>query len=558
MKKLILSICCLIATTTGLWAQDYDFYIINPTSGKKLFCEINSNGTSVSVFGEQESGNIAIPSSVTNNGKTYTVTRIRYSAFENCTGLTDVTIPNSVTEIGSWAFSGCTNLTFINIPSNVTSIEDRAFENCSKLTSFTIPNAVTNLGEKAFKNTGWWNNQSDGTIYKDNWCLGYKGDKPTGYQNLLNGTKGIANGAFSGTEIVGVTIPYSVIYIGENAFSYCSLLASVNTNAFSITPCSLTTIGDFAFGNCPSLSSCDIPASVTSIGSNILLYTQWWDGQPDGIVYKDGWCLGVKGNEVNGDITIQNGTKGFADWAFEGMFYTSPTTISIPNTVTKIAKGTFFRCEGITAVSIPNSVTEIGEYAFAECSGLTSVTIPNSVTKIGENAFDGCSGLTSIIIPAAVTNIDDEAFIYCSGLTSITCNAVTPPTITPGTFYYYDEDWAEGNFSAYNVPLYVPEGSVQAYKNHPIWGNFTNISAIESEGPDAIAETTFDNAQIFGGEKRIIIDNAANTNIAIYDIMGRTVVKAQYLTSNNEIFAVPQRGAYIVRMGKTTKKVWVK
>ena len=78
------------------------------------------------------------------------------------------------------------------------------------------------------------------------------------------------------------------------------------------------------------------------------------------------------------------------------------------------------------------------------------------------------------------------------------------------------------------------------------------------ENADALAEATGNNAQIFGGEKRIVVNNAANAMVAIYDVMGRTVVKEQRINSNNEVFAVPQTGIYIVRMGKAAKKVFVK
>ena len=87
-----------------------------------------------------------------------------------------------------------------------------------------------------------------------------------------------------------------------------------------------------------------------------------------------------------------------------------------------------------------------------------------------------------------------------------------------------------------------------------ITANFERIP----EGPDAITEASSSNAQIFGSNQRIVINNAANANVAVYDVMGREVVKAQRITTNREVLAVPQQGMYIVRVGKTAKKVWVK
>ena len=84
-------------------------------------------------------------------------------------------------------------------------------------------------------------------------------------------------------------------------------------------------------------------------------------------------------------------------------YYSSSTSITIPNSVTEIGLRAFAGCTGLTSITIPNSVTEIGAYAFEGSTGLTSITIPNSVTRIGRYAFSGCTGLTSITIPNSVT-----------------------------------------------------------------------------------------------------------------------------------------------------------
>ena len=80
----------------------------------------------------------------------------------------------------------------------------------------------------------------------------------------------------------------------------------------------------------------------------------------------------------------------------------------------------------------------------------------------------------------------------------------------------------------------------------------------DEEEPTGVKDIEGNNAQIFGGNQRIVINNAANATVAIYDVMGRTVVKEQRINTNNAVFAMPQRGMYIVRMGKAAKKVWVR
>ena len=113
-------------------------------------------------------------------------------------------------------------------------------------------------------------------------------------------------------------------------------------------------------------------------------------------------------------------------------------------------------------------MTEIGNKTFYRCPGLTSINIPNSVTTIEEEAFKGCTGLTSITIPNSVTSIGNYAFYGCTGLTSMTVEATNPPS--------YSSTY--GIVSDYNIPLYVPAGSVDAYKAATEWKKFTNIQAL--------------------------------------------------------------------------------
>ena len=188
---------------------------------------------------------------------------------------------------------------------------------------------------------------------------------------------------------------YSVTSIGEDAFSLCSGLTSIEI------PNSVTSIGDYAFGGCSGLTSIEIPKSVTSIGESAFYV-----------------CSGLT------SIEIPNGVTSIGESAFYGC--SGLTSVVIPNSVTNIGDDAFYNCSGLTSVAIPNSVISISDAAFQGCSGLTSVAIPNSVTSIGESAFYGCSGLTSIEIPGSVTSIGDWAFSYCSGLINIVVSEENP------------------------------------------------------------------------------------------------------------------------------------
>ena len=256
-------------------------------------------------------------------------------------------------------------------------------------------------------------------------------------------------------------------------------------------PNSLTSIGDRVFYECTGLTSIEIPESVTSIGSGAFSNTKWYENQPDGLVYAGKVAYEYKGMmPENTSINIKNGTIGIANSAFYRC--TNLTSIEIPNSVTSIGSSAFGRCTGLTSIEIPNSLTSIGDRVFINCTGLTSIEIPNSVTSIGDEAFEGCTGLTSIEIPNSVTSIGHYAFLYCTGLTSIeipnsvtsigesafegctsltsiTCETTIPPTLGSNVFK---------NVNKYACILYVPEESLNGYKNADQWKDFITIKSI--------------------------------------------------------------------------------
>ena len=254
-----------------------------------------------------------------------------------------------------------------------------------------------------------------------------------------------------------VTIPNTVIEIGEEAFNRCYSLKSVSIPSsvtkigdwgFSATrlvsviiPNSVRTIGKYAFSVCDELTSITIPESVTYIGNDAFAS-----------------CRSLK--SVSLPNTISN--IGFFD------FCSSLTSIIIPNSVTNIDANAFNRCVSLTSVVIPNSVAEIGYRSFSNCVKLPSITIPNSVKKIDIEAFIGCSSFTSITIPKSVTEIGESAFSSCLSLKQIICKSNIPPKL----IRIKDSN---------NTPiihlgkLIVPKGSKHLYEQAEGWKNCSPI-----------------------------------------------------------------------------------
>ena len=334
------------------------------------------------------------------------ITKIGDSAFENCTSLTDVLIPNAVNKIEWGAFKNCTSLTSINIPDSVTYIGYSAFSGCTSLTSINIPDSVTRIGNGAFEG-----------------CTSLTSI------NIPDSVTEIDYYAFSGcTSLTSINIPDSVTYIGYSAFSGCTSLTSINI------PDSVTEIGYDAFKGCSSLESIAIPFVGNNINDTVngdysvfaLIFGSIYFSKPDnsniptslksvtvnsGIIpdYAFSGCSSIESIVING-----NPTK-IGSHAFRGC--TSLTSINIPDSVTEIGSCAFDWCANLTSINIPDSVIKIDPFAFSDCTSLTSINIPDSVTEIGEGAFRGCTSLTSINIPASVIKIGSITFSGSEKLT---------------------------------------------------------------------------------------------------------------------------------------------
>ncbi len=289
------------------------------------------------------------------------------SAFKNCTGLTDVVIPDSVTVISGQMFSGCsalesvdigdgvtrivssaflncTSLSVVELPEGVKTIGNSAFKGCTNLNSVTFPESVTHIGTTVLEGTALYEDEAnweDGLVlYVDN-CLIVAETTISGEYAIREGVKVFANNAFQNcTNLTKVSIPAGAEYIAESMFYGCTGLTEISI------PSSVTHIGNFAFRDCTGFTAFDIPDTVTSMGGYVFY-----------------GCSGLE-------------------------------SIDLSTGLTSIGTNVFHGCTSLEEIQIPSNIKTIGESAFGGCNGLLKITFTKDIESIAANAFEGAHNLT--------------------------------------------------------------------------------------------------------------------------------------------------------------------
>lgn len=424
---------------------DGEYYLPN-SSGKEYLPTENTIGERM--FTSRGLQTILLPKSVTS---------IDDRAFSSCHSLNKVVIyENSVKTIGMAAFEYCSSLADIVLPEGVTTIARSAFWGCSSLSRIDLPEGVTTIGHSAF----------------------YGCEKLSSVK-LPNSLTTIEGFAFSGCNGLTITIPDNVESMSMLTFADCSSLVDVTL------PSTMTTLEYGAFENCTSLRSVTIPNSVNTVDAPFYGCSSLSDIKVPDYLYETSIFSGTgitditvpEGTTVVGSfadctklasITFPEGIKALTD--FSGC--SSLRAIDIPDGVSVIGSALFRGCVNLTKVTIPNSVVSLEWFAFSDCSSLTRITIPNHIATISSGAFSGCSLLTNVTLGSGVASIEDIAF-HNAPIRQLRCYAVVPPKL---------HGVVDGSFSADLVKgatLYVPAGTGMAYSESDWKIYFENIVEME-------------------------------------------------------------------------------
>ncbi|MBR0158500.1 MAG: leucine-rich repeat protein, partial [Clostridia bacterium] len=410
----------------------------------------NGDGTcTITGIGSWSGRILNIPSSIDG----LTVTAIGDYAFNWCSNLTDVTIPDSVTSIGNGAFTGSYGIKSIDISDSVTSIGRNAFSNCQALENIDYAGTVEQWNNIEFG--GDWDRFAGNFVVH---CI--DGDVSRKQLVAVARDELTANDIHFGKtgdndEEVSITIPESFVGTDLRIWGWVGSLSEIQGFGYSIDDGEIVT-GEFAveaeqevghvaqsFGaQYWSRFAILVPLTegsytvkaymITEKGEEAfwVIHVSFFSAEFDYEENGDGTCkITGRGGHIESEIVIPSTIQGLTVTEIgEGAFKecSDITSVTIPDTVTRIESWAFECCSSLRGVVIPDSVNEIGEGAFRVCSNLESITIPNGVTRISNVTFEECTVLTGVVIPGSVTEIGDGAFRVCSNLESITIpNGVT-------------------------------------------------------------------------------------------------------------------------------------
>ena len=549
MKQNILRKLMLIAvllTSINAFAHDFEatnsdgvtiYY--NITSASDLTVEVTYKGNSSTENTDRYTGSIVIPESATYNNRTYKVTSIGNSAFLNCVNLTSIAIPNTVTSINSLSFGACNSLTSITIPISVTFINERAFSPCPNLTSIIVESENTKYDSRG--NCNAIIETSTNTLI-------------TGCKNTIipNSVTSIGNGAFfycSG--LTSVTIPNSVTSIGYSAFAFCSGLTSVTI------PNSVTFIPEAAFSGCSSLESIIVESGNTKYDSrnscNAIIATSTntlITGCKNTIIPNSVTSIGdyaFYNCSSLTTVTIPDSVTSISGRAFYNCY--SLTSVTIGNSVTSIGNEAFSGCSELKKIIcesvIPPTVYDYYQ-AFSNVTATLYVPVGSKeayASAEGWNVFTNIVEMefieeTTITIMDA-SNQGSVSFKYKKG-------EAFEFTVSPVTGYIVNTVLVNGD---------ICEAENGTYNIESVSGETIISVSYEIDPETGVNTLSSNNLKVYGYNNTLTVLGAKNGgNISVFDMNGK-LITSQKAFGENDTISLDNDGLYIVKVDNKSFKV---
>ena len=388
------------------------------------------------------------------------------------------------------------------IPGSITIIRDGAFSSCPALTSITIPEGVETIGKDVFY----------ACLGLEEFIVADENKNFTTIDGILTNKEKTVLVQFPNAKSSDVSIPESIMLIGEGAFAGCD-----NVNSVSM-PDNVTTIAPWAFADCEHLTKITLGNKVDFIGSNAFRNCKLLESFdfPESIVH-------------------------ITDSIFYGC--TGLNSVTMPDNVITIGNMAFWQCNDLQNMELGKNIISIGDYAFGSCRAWENDIVLEKVVSIGDGAFLSCGKVKEMVLGKALKEIGESAFVQMTALEAI-YNHNPSPIVIEHVLYY-------GIHPSIDPPtMYVPVGSGNAYRSIPAW----NVFIIEEKEGVANEAVNREAVTITAASGGITINSAELVQVSIYAITGQPVFQKSF-AGRLEI-PLP-RGLYIVKTNYLTKKVFV-
>ncbi len=515
---------------------------------------------------------------------------IAESAFLGCTNLTSLTIPSGVLNIGTDAFYSLPALTDIHVESgNPAYLSENGvlydadktillhYPRAKKDETLTIPSSLRYIGKFVFESCVYLTTIEWNAVNFQDFISSSDAPNCKNVSTLVFG-EGVEHIPaylchYFSSSLRSLTVPSTVTSVGQDAFVGCGNLSVYKNYTQQELPENLIKDSpNLTELVCPSEDLLAYATASEGVYSSstmlkiLIIHTRFMgmdyiilplmNRQQNTLTYldvenvslwekviPDEWFLDFSFLET---AKLPKDLESIGCRAFENCRMLQKVTI--PATVTEIDDSAFDNCRSLSAVHFGGSTEEqgddpatsqcalqrIGNWAFYNCYQLQELNIPEGVTEIGNSAFYGCSSLENLVLPSSLLTIGDYGFSLCSNLERIIVNAAVPPVVEAKTFYEVDR----------SIPVYVPKGSLEAYKADAYWSEFRLLD----DDPATVLSPEADNSGCYAANGMLYNPNGVSLNV--YNMQGVLIY-----TGNATKIEMPAKGIYILKTPTTTEKV---